>query len=715
MAKRLPDDAQILETLARSTRGPLKAKELAKALGVGTQAYNAFKLRLRALQEEGAVYRVRGQRYAIPGKINLAVGRLSVTRAGDGFVALDGAAGSVFVSARLLESAMDGDRVVVRIEARPRGRSPEGRVIKVLERAHQTVVGTFHRSRKFAFVHPRAPRELQEVLIPEGDELGAREGDVVVVRLTSFGDRRVPPVGTVETVLGQSGAPGVDVLAVIHGHGLPTAFPEPVTAAAREAAESRRAGEEGSHIDRRDLHVFTIDPVDARDHDDALSVSAVEGGSHEVGIHIADVSWFVDHGSPVDVEALERGTSVYLVDRVIPMLPEVLSSDACSLLPDQDRLAVSLFVTLDPEGRVRAHRFERTRIRSRHRLSYEQVEGVLEGSARVDSTTDAALAVLRRISQQFRAKRHARGSLDFDQPESRVILDDDGQPVDIQKVLRLSSHELIEDFMLLANEIVAKEGVNRRLPLLYRVHEPPTEDRMRAVRDLLDALGQPLPKGKLGPRTLQKVLDRVKGRPEERLVSTAILRSMSRAHYSPTNGGHFGLATRAYAHFTSPIRRYPDLQVHRVVLRALVEKKDVPEHWGAALETIADQASERERLADEAQRDSVALKKVEFMERHLGDDFRGTISGVTAFGFFVTLQDYFVEGLVHVNSMRDDYYVFQDRVHALVGERTGRRFQLGDPVRVQVTRVDKEERQVDFMLLDDLSDRSGLTPNRSRD
>jgi ribonuclease R len=700
MTRKIPGDAEILEALRRSRRGPLKPKELARTLDVGTNRYKAFRARLSSLERQGSLYRVKGNRYAVPDKINLRVGRLSVVRSGDGFVAEEDGPGSVFVPSRSLESAMDGDKVVVRIEGRPTGKSPVGRVIKVLERAHETLVGTYHRSRKFGFVRPKAPTTLNEVLIPEGDERNAREGEVVVVRITAYGNRRLGPVGTVETVLGALDDPGVDVLAVIHGHGLPTAFPDHVEAAAEEAA--RRAQDRGPEyrVDRTDLHVFTIDPSDARDHDDALSVESVGDGVWEVGIHVADVSWFVERGSPLDLEALGRGTSVYLVDRVIPMLPHELSSDACSLLPDQDRLAVSLFATLDERGRVWDKRFERTVIRSRRRLTYEQVEQVLTSGASVDEPTDRSLEILDGLAQTLREARRSRGSLDFDLPESRVVLDDEGQPVDIQQVLRLRSHLLIEDYMLLANEIVAKEGVSKRLPLLYRVHESPANDRLEDVRDLLASLGHTLPKGRVGPKALQKILERVRGKPEEALVSTVILRSMARAHYADKNGGHFGLALKAYAHFTSPIRRYPDLQAHRVVVRALVEGKPVPESWaGEELRSVAEQSSQRERVADGAQRDSIALKKIEFMERHLGDDFAGTVSGVTSFGFFVLLDDFFVEGLVHVNAMRDDYYVFQPNAYALVGERSRRTFRLGDSVRVRVVRADKEERHVDFQLL----------------
>jgi ribonuclease R len=381
------------------------------------------------------------------------------------------------------------------------------------------------------------------------------------------------------------------------------------------------------------------------------------------------------------------------------MLPHVLSSDMCSLRPDVDRAAVSLFVELDDQARVRAHRFERTRIRSRHRLDYEEVQDVLAGKGSVDTRTDEDLRTLAHLAQALRRKRTRRGSLDFDLPEARVILGQDGAPVDIQKVIQLESHRLIEDFMLLANETVAREAVQRKLPIPFRVHEAPKSDRLAELRRFLGTLGYNLVKKNITPKDLQRILDESEGKPEATLVSTVILRSMARARYQPKNVGHFGLGVEMYTHFTSPIRRYPDLMVHRVVVRALVEGGSIPESWsGDALAYASERSTNREELATEAERDSVALKKVEFMEQHLGDEFSGTVSGVKAFGFFVLLDEYYVEGLVHVNSLMDDYYDLKEEAYALVGERTGKRFRLGDPVRVRVSRVDRLERKIDFVL-----------------
>ncbi len=695
----LPTLSEVLKVLQDSPRGPMKAKELAQALRVPTERYRAFKSFLRDLEQSGELYRTRKSRYAVPGKINLTVGVLKLIRAGDAFLNTEGEGGDVFVPSQNLESAMDGDRVAVRIESHPKGRAPVGRVVKVLDRARETVVGTFHRNRSFGFVRPLDSRIPRDILVPAGKDEGAGDGDVVVVRIEQYGSRSLNSSGSIERILGPMDEPGVDVLAVLHGHGLVSEFPPEVEAAAREASDL--ANEAGGHTDRRALLVFTIDPPDAKDHDDALSISHVREGVWEVGVHIADVSHFVRPGGALDAEALDRGCSVYLVDQVIPMLPHALSSEMCSLKAGHDRLALSLFLTLDLQGRVRDHRFERTLISSRHSLHYEQVHGVLAGKVSVDPEVDDAIRTLDRLARAVRAKRSARGSLDFDLPESRVVLDDEGRPVDVRKVVQLDSHRLIEDFMVLANEVVAQEGVKRKLPIPYRIHEPPKPDRIEDLRQFLSSLGHALPKGPVDGRALQKVLDRVEGRPEEALISTVVLRAMNRARYDPVNVGHFGLGSEAYAHFTSPIRRYPDLVLHRVVIRALVEGRPVPEDWGGEyLKGVSEQASEREKTAQQAERDSVEMKKIEFMRRHLGEDFSGTISGVVSFGFFVVLDDFFVEGLVHVSTLNDDYYSFLEEAYSLVGQRTKRRFRLGDRVRVQVVRADKEERKIDFLLLE---------------
>jgi ribonuclease R len=445
--------------------------------------------------------------------------------------------------------------------------------------------------------------------------------------------------------------------------------------------------------------VFTID-LDAKDHVGARSIARLENGNWQVGIHIADVSFYVRERSALDAEALRRGTSVYLVDRTVPMLPHALSSNLCSLVPDQDRLAASVIVELDDSAQLIRYRLVRSVVRSRHKLAYEQAQAVLDGSARIDEETDLALRDLVALSEKLREQRQQRGSLDFDLPEARVVLGTEGEPIDIQRIERLASHRLIEDFMLLANETIARTVARRRLPFIYRIHEKPDADRLETLKEFVETFGYRLSsRSALVPKDLQNILAQVHGKSEENLVSTVLLRSMNRARYSDQNLGHFGLAARHYTHFTSPIRRYPDLVAHRLSLQAFVDREPARDNETAQnLAEIARISSEREQIAVEAERDSIELKKVEFMERHLGDEFMGTISGVAAFGFFVLLDDYFVEGLVHVSSMEDDYYVFFEEQYALIGERTARQFRLGDRVRVVVAKL-TSRRKIDFNLV----------------
>lgn len=701
MEARVPiEAADILDFLRRSAGRPLTAKELARGLGVAVGDSAEFKTQLQQLEDQGILYRVQQQRYAAPERINLAVGRITTTRRGAGFLIPDDHSPDIFISPDALGTANDGDRAVVRVESRKRGDRPEGRVIKILKRHRESVVGTFHDRQgargTYGFVVPEDRKFRWDVMIPTGQTGGAGPGDVVVVRITDWGGPTRGPAGEVERVLGRLGDPGVDVLAIIHGHELPTEFPPAVEAEAEKLrARGITAADLADREDLRDHLVFTIDPADAKDHDDALSLRPLAPDRWEVGVHIADVSHYVREGSALDQEAFGRGTSIYLVDRVIPMLPHALSSDLCSLRPDQDRLTLSLLLELDASGDVHDHRLVRGVIRSRHKLSYEQAQAILDDRETVDAETTTALRQLLDISRALRRRRQQRGSLDFDLPEARVVLDPAGAPTDIQRVERLETHRLIEDFMLLANETIAQAAAQRKIPFIYRIHEKPDEAKLEQLREFAGSLGYRL--GKAAPRDLQRLIEQSQQRPDGALLSTVVLRSMKQARYAAENLGHFGLAARHYTHFTSPIRRYPDLIVHRLSGRVFIDRAPVATNRDA-LEEAAVHASERERAAVAAERDSVDLKKVEFMERHIGEAFDGSIAGVTAFGMFVLLDAFFVEGLVHVSSLGDDYYMFLEDQYALVGENSKRRFRLGDRVRVRVASVDLEERQIDFVL-----------------
>ncbi len=693
-------ETRIVTALTESSQGPLKGTDLARVLAIPAGEYRGFRRLLAKMQRKGTILLLRGQKYAVSSRLDLVTGPLSTTRDGHGFVRSGDGQSDVYVPIHRLATALDGDTVVARIEARPRGRSREGSIVRVLERARETVVGTFHEGRNVDYVTPLDDRLRRDVLIAKGGESGAEQGQVVVVRISSFGEGRVGPTGEIEEVLGDLDDPGVDVLAVAHGFGLALSFSDSVVAAAQDAAQQGLTDPGPDRVDRTELLAFTIDPADAKDHDDALSIERLDSDRLEVGIHIADVSHFVTIDSPVDVEANARGTSVYLVDRTVPMLPPVLSNDVCSLNPGTPRFALSLFVTLDSGGRVHDRRYEHTLIKCRDALSYEQAQEVLDGRSSIEPAIDEAIRGLDDLARAVRALRVERGALDLDLPESKVILDAEGEPVDIRRRERLEAHRLIEDFMILANEVVAGDLEAKGLLGMYRIHESPAPEKVELLADTLARFGVNLPaRRRLKPSDVQQILGAVRGRAEESLVNTLVLRSLRKARYDTENVGHFGLASEGYAHFTSPIRRYPDLVVHRVISRCLVRGEREPYRDLEALSSLAERCSAREQAAAEAERASVALKKVEYMERHLGDEFHGRISGVAAFGFFVTLEEVFVEGLVHVSGMTDDYYRFEERQHTLVGERGGQRFRLGDRVLVQVARVDKEARHIDFAVL----------------
>ncbi|MDT8435268.1 MAG: ribonuclease R [Gemmatimonadota bacterium] len=712
-----PDRRAILAHLERAGDRPLPARELARALEVSKSSYRTFRRLLSDMEAKGEVFRQRGGGYGLPARFEAQPGRLQVTRGGDGFVILDEAGTEdVFVPARQLDTAQDGDRVVVRVDRRRPGRNPEGRIVRILERSVEQVVGTWHRHQGVGYVVPIEPPLRTRVLVA-GDAAGdASEGDVVLVEIVDWGKGGPGPVGRVTRVLGRPGDPGVDVLAVLLGHQLPLDFPPDVVAEARRVARRGIRPEDlAQREDLRDRRTFTIDPADARDHDDALSARRHPDGSLEIGVHIADVSFYVKRGSALDREAAERATSIYLVDRVVPMLPEELSGGLCSLVPDEDRLVVSILYDVSADGAVRGRRIVRGVIRSAARLSYERAQALLEGTGRdgaAEGEDDLArtLSLLAGFARRLRARREAAGAIDFGLPEPQVELDARGEPVAIRARPRLEAHRLVEHLMILANETVAELGQDEDLPLVYRIHEPPDPERLEGLRSVAGLFGAQLPAEDVGPADIARLVQAQQGSPREFLVSMVALRSMRQARYSTRNAGHFGLASRAYAHFTSPIRRYPDLLVHRAIVRTLEGRTGRAGPDAEALEELARHCSVRERRAEEAERDSVELKTVRYMERHLGDEFEGTISGVTGFGLFVLLDEVLTEGLVRVSSLRDDYYVHDESTFTLTGRRSRRRFRLGDRVRVAVVRVDGEKREIDLDLREgplDPADRTG--------
>jgi ribonuclease R len=702
--------------LVSSLGKPVSVRDLVRTLSLDPPARRDLKDVLRRLIADGALVKIRGARVGLPDRMSLVVGRLSCSPAGYGFVVPEARReGQVdlFVAAANIREALHGDRVVARVERHgPRG--PEGRIIRVLERANERIVGRYEADGRFGgHVVPFDPRVLHEVFVPAGDEGAASAGEMVTVELTRPPTATRNPVGRVVEVLGRISDPGVDLKVVVAKYGLPDAFPPEVEEEARRVARPVGPAETAGRTDFRGWLTVTIDPETARDHDDAVGIERRGDGGYRLAVHIADVAHYVREGGPLDQEAYLRGTSVYFPDRVVPMLPHALSSDVCSLVEGRDRLTQSVVIDLDARGRVQKTAFHDGVIRSAARLSYSQAQTIVDGDAAARerfATLAPSLAAMDELAKLMRARRYERGSLDFDLPEPKLVLDETGEMTGIVRHERLDSMRLIEEFMLAANEAVAEELHRAGVGALYRVHEQPDPERVEEFVDLVSSLGYRLPGRPDGvrPEDFQLVLRQIEGRPEEKLVSYLLLRTMKLARYHEENLGHFGLATEMYAHFTSPIRRYPDLVVHRA-LRALREGGDAAREVSLRekLPEMGLHLSERERRAAEAERELVEWKKVRFMAGKLGETFAGYVTGVQAFGLFVELEEIYVQGLVHVSSMRDDYYRFHEKAHLLRGENTKATYRLGDRVQVQVARVDLERRQIDFALVDVLGRAQG--------
>ena len=645
-------------------------------------------------------------------KDKLVVGRLSMSAKGFGFIVPEERASEddtdVFVPSAMLASAMHGDLVKARVfPPFASGRAREGEILQVLERANKRIVGTFESSKDFGFVVPDNTKLKQDILIKKAQFHGAKTGRKVVVEITKWPTQQNAAEGRVIEVLGKAGAPGVDVLSVMRSYELFESFPERVQQEADAIEQEISLQDACGRRDRRDFCVVTVDGEDAKDLDDGVYAERRADGSFFLGVYIADVSWYVRENQPLDLEARERGTSVYLVDRVVPMLPKELSNGICSLNEGVDRFSMACEMELGADGEVLRYEIVPTVIRVRRRLTYHLVNRLLVGREQpfLDDNADLLpmLETLAEIRHARRNLRRARGSIDFEIPEIKVKLDEKGVPVALLKREGSLAESIIEECMLVANETVARHMDLKKLPFLYRVHEQPSNEKMERLNTLLGAFGlfvRPAQDGRVRPMAIQQVLGKVEGKPEERIISTVALRSMQQARYSSQSLGHFGLAARYYTHFTSPIRRYPDLVVHRLLRESLAEGSIPParqEKLRTLLPEIAEHASMRERVAVEAERETVDMKKIEYMAQFVGEEFDGVISGVTAFGIFVEL-DNGVEGLVHVSSMANDYYSYVEEQFAMVGERTKERYRLGDEVTVVLVRASIEERNLDFVL-----------------
>jgi ribonuclease R len=695
---------KVLALLRAPDYRPLDRNEVAQRLGAkGRDLVNARKT-LRELEHAGEIVRIRKNRYVLPSEADLVTGKLSIHQAGFGFLAQEKSAEpDIFIAAENTGTAMNGDRVVVRISrdvpqrrAKGRGQRIEGRVIRILERARDTIVGTLQRSKNFYYVVPDDPRIVHDVYVQLPSDRNTAVGDKVVVRLEDWQSRHVNPEGEIVEVLGRSGAPGVDMLSIIRKYSLPTDFPKAVLEEANRIPQSVEQQMIEGREDLRDKFIVTIDPDDARDFDDAINVDQTENG-WQLGVHIADVSAYVTPGNALDHEARRRGNSVYLPDRVIPMLPERLSNGVCSLNPGVDRLTFSTFIEFDKSGRAKNARFARTVIRSAKRLTYKEAYAILKSEP--TGELSRRLHTAWELASLLRRKRFDHGSLDLDFPEVKVYLDQNGKPTRLERVENDESHQLIEEFMLAANEAVARELRHRSIPTIYRVHEDPDPEKLGEYREFILSFGYRV--GDLSHRKeVQRFLTSIRGKPEEQALKIGLLKSLTRARYAAQPLGHYGLAKANYLHFTSPIRRYADLVVHRTLAERNLSRRSKIDI--GTLESLADHISDTERNAADAEIESVRLKKLQFFQQQLEERnpqiFRAAIMDVRNFGLVVELPDALVTGVVHVSTLGDDFYRFDAAQRRVIGRRTNKRYKIGDEICVFVARVDTFKQQIDFAI-----------------
>ncbi len=702
-----PDD--IVRFFRQKARKPLSEKDVLHGLRISKKDRRKAVRLLESMAGSGTLVRLKNGRYSLPRQVNLVIGTVSLHRDGYGFVSSPESSQDVFVPARFLRDVMAGDRVSVRVERSPRSGKPEGRVVQILERAHLSVVGRYERGRNFGYVVPVDPRITHDIYILGEPSLAVKPGEMVIARIDTYPTANRNPDGEVIEVLGDPSDPDVEILTIAHKYELPHRFSEEALAAADRVSDQVLDEDLAGREDLRPVPFVTIDGETARDFDDAVAVAREEGGRIRLWVAIADVGHYVAEGDPIDKDAYERGTSVYFPGRCIPMLPEALSNGICSLNPDVDRLAMAAEMVFDTNGARVESRFYPSVIRSRARLTYTEVRDMLEAPEgalpEAFESLISDIQVMKELASRLMDMRRRRGSLDFDLPGTEVVLGLLGQPEDIVRAERNIAHRIIEECMLAANEAVATFLSEREVPFLYRIHEPPELEKIQAFQTFVAHFNYGLVVGQTGvdPRRLQQLLDEIEGKPEEKLLNHVLLRSMKQASYSADNAGHFGLAADLYCHFTSPIRRYPDLVVHRM-LREVLKKGGMSDNRKTSLtqryHKVGEQTSQRERRAMEAEREIIDLKKCQYMASRVDEEFEGLVASVQPFGFFVELNDVFVEGLVHISSLSDDFYHYEEELHRLVGEHRRRIFQVGESVKVRVAGVNQARREIDFVLTD---------------
>ncbi len=688
----MKDIDKILKFIRDKSERPMKMKELGQALNISKREYPGFRNIVKQLITEGRLVKLKRGRIGVPGQMNIAVGPISITRGGLGFVTIEGEERDIMIPTTGLETALDGDKVMIRLGGISSGRKT-GNVIEIVERKQRNIVGVYDESRAFCFVHPDNKKIHRDIYIAPELTLNAERGEKVVVQLTTWDDPHLNPEGEIVERLGMPNAPGVDMLTIIRSYSLPQEFPEEVLDEVESVAVVPDQSELDGYEDHTDRCIYTIDPADAKDFDDAVTVEKLPRG-YRLSVYIADVSYYVREGSHLDVEAFRRGNSVYLPGTVIPMLPESLSNDVCSLKPNRRRLSYAAEIEFDRQGKVLKWRLLNAIIKSKARLAYEEVQAYFDGDRSNDRVNRVAdnLKVARELAKALSKRRFSEGSLDFDLPESKIILNKKGEVLELGNRVRLEAHRLVEEFMLVANQVVALEALRKGQQFIYRVHDKPDMEKLEAFSQMMRQLGHSFPVSpQMQPKQFAQFLDRIKDVNEADFINELLLRSMQKAVYQRQNIGHFGLAFKHYTHFTSPIRRYPDLLVHRL-LRELRNGRYPPalaKKLPGIIDNVGRHCSDTERVAESAEREAVKVKQVSYMTRHVGDEFGGVISGVTGFGFFVRLDNLGAEGLVRISAVDDDYYIFDEKRYQLIGRSAGRSFRLGDKIKVIILSVDK--------------------------
>ncbi len=692
---------------------PLTLNELMRAFEVENNMKKEMLKTLNELENEGSIIFTRSQRYGIPGKMNLVTGVLDGNQKGFAFLRADDKnMKDIFISPVDMNGAMHGDRVIVRpMKVTEEVKSPEGKVIRIIQRANEYVIGTFQKSRHFGFVVPDDKRISSDIFIPREEFNGADTNDKVNVKITEWPDKRKNPEGTIVEIIGDIEDTKTHIEAVLLDKKVRQVFPEDVIKEAiRVSSEGIREQEYKRRTDLRDLPIITIDGADAKDLDDAVYAEKISDNEYKLSVHIADVTHYVKEDRKLDKEALKRATSIYLVDRVIPMLPKELSNGVCSLNPNEDKLTLSVQMIINGEGKVTDYKIFESIVRNHYRMTYTDVSDMLENNDEklIEKYKEilAMLKAMEELSLILRKKREVRGAIDFDFPETQIVTDETGKAVDVTKYERRVSNKMIEEFMLVCNETVAEHYYWLNMPFVYRIHEDPDEEKMYEFNTMIHNLGYTL-KGvnnEVHPRELQQLLLKIRGTKEESLINNMMLRSLRKAIYSPDSNPHFGLAAQYYCHFTSPIRRYPDLQIHRIIKGQLNGKFSEDDYQRLAERTavVAEQSSKMERVADEVERDVDKIKIAEYMSDKTGEEYDGVVSGVTSFGIFVELENS-VEGLVHISNMVDDFYIFNNEKRELYGQTSGRIFRIGDKVKIRVENVSIARAEIDFSLIDEFS------------